>query len=112
MRVGITIAFCLMWFFGNFFSGILEGTYIGSSHGSVLFQFLTPGYFDFTNIVTGFGTILKLGGDLLETFWTTITWNYSFFYGEYIIFRYIGLCISAGFAIYMVLGIMGLFKKG
>lgn len=107
MSPKLIIFFALLWLICNLAAGVMEATYIGSTHAVTLATLFQPGMFEFSDPISGIGSIFQAGFTFLQALWTMITFDYAFLEGEYVILKYIGLCFSLGFIIMLVLTTVG-----
>jgi len=86
--IGILTTFGIL----TLISGILEGTYLGPGEVSLLQEFVRPPIFDPIKMIEWFGTL-----------WRVLWFDYSFFYGNWNIVKYVlfwpisaGVVVSVG----------------
>lgn len=106
MSSKLIIIFALVFLILTLLSGVIENTYLPANALS-LFDMVKQ--FD----------IGKLNpfseNNVYDMLFKMLTWDYAFLQGEYIIFRYLGMCLSLGifypFILYILSIFGGLFSK-
>lgn len=100
------IALAILFLMGSLLSGVIEQQYLGSSQVGVLHG-LIAGYqqANFSNPIIGIASIFSIVWNSLKAIWQMFWWNYAFFDGYWVIFKYLGWCISLGVVITLVLSL-------
>ena len=107
MRISWLTAMGLLFLVGTIISLTLEGQYLDTGDTSIFWNIVHPTFTNYTNPLLAIGGFFIWMLDWARALWKMLWWDYSFFTGSYEVFRYVGLAVSVGFVVSIVLAIRG-----
>jgi len=102
MSIRWVITLVSLWLGLSLVSGIMEQTYLGSSHAGLLLTLLEPNIPATSNFLEGTLAYVTVGRDWLLTLWQMFWFDYAMFEGAWVIVRMFFIAISLG----MVFGLI------
>jgi hypothetical protein len=117
-RSSLLIGLAILWLIGSLISLTLENSYLGQEAQydaggnqvgtvSTLDKLMSPQFSDATNPISAVIEGFQVVWSYLSVIWNMLWWNYAMFVGVWVIFKYIGWCISLGVVISLILAIRG-----
>jgi hypothetical protein len=106
--IGLGIIYVVLSVLG----GIGEQVYLGSTEASTintLFDLHMPAY---TNVLSFGLAAIQVTADWIQGVWQILTFDYSFFQGEWIIVRYVFCAFGAGIGFGLVMSFLGIIRGG
>jgi hypothetical protein len=117
VKPGWVIGFLTAWLILSIICSVCEmqanpmGTSEGQQVPTIFMVLMQPDLLNFSNPVTGVVSLFSAAGTIITALWNSFWFNYSFLIdstlGQY--FRYLCLCISAGFIVTVILNLIRAF---
>lgn len=108
MRTAWIVGMAMLYVILCVVSGIDEGTYFGGTGVATIWKgFTSFQVIEFTNVAAGVWGVLVALKDLCVGLFEIFTWKFSFFAGNFAIFRFILGAISLGIMTSLILALRG-----
>ena len=107
MRTFLLIALAILFLAGTVISETIEGSFIGATETTVLYNAMNPAFTTTSNPLTAIAGFFMAVWGWIQALWTMFTWDYSFLTGTFALIRYFGWCVSIGMIVSIVLAVRG-----
>lgn len=107
MRTNWIVGFVMLFFIGTVISLTLELQYLGTDTTDNFLGLMRPDFGAYTNPLTAVGGFFIMVWSWVQAFWKMVWWDYSFFSGYWVGFKYLGWTISIGIIFSLVLAVRG-----
>lgn len=97
--------FALMFLVCSILSGITEATYLGTAETGAIYKLMIWREISFNDPFSFLFSVPIAGWDFIKALWVLFSWDYSFFDGNMIVFRYMGWCVSLGLIVSFIMSI-------
>ena len=91
--------FAIMFLVCSIMSGITEAQYLEDGEGSTIRSLMFWEEISFNDPISFMFSIPVATWNLIEALWVLFSWDYSFFTGELVVFRYLGWCLTLGLVV-------------
>lgn len=97
--------FAIFFLCGSLLSGITEYQYLGSDATGSIYGLMIWREISFNDPLSFLFSVPIAGWSFIKSLWVLFSWDYSFFDGDLVIFRYLGWCISLGLIVTFIMSV-------